>query len=119
VADKMHMDVDELKQALAILNLIPHDLHAPDKGGVPVDELSSVQHLPDDLKGFGANGGTASSWIATCVTDLYTYINKLVGDMQTTCGGIGTLMDNSIKAYTGEDTNSKNTITQSGPDSKG
>jgi hypothetical protein len=114
VGEKMTMDVEQLKEALKILNNVPHDLHAPVGAGKPVDDLSHVQHLPDDLKGFGANGGTASSWIANCVSDLYTYINQLVTDLQTQCGQIGTLMDNSIKAYTGRDTDSKRTVTDAG-----
>jgi hypothetical protein len=114
MAKAITMDVDKLKEALAILNRIPHDLHAPQGGGKPVDDLSQVQHLPDDLKGFGVNGGSASSWISQCVTDLYTYINTLVSDLEAQCGSIGTLMDNSIKAYTGGDADSSTAVNDAG-----
>lgn len=111
----MTMDVGPMKTALDILNHIPSGLHGPTGSGAkPVDDLKNVSDLPNDLKGFGVNGGTAANWIAQCVNDLYGYINQLVTDLQTQCGSIGTLMSNSINAYTGSDTTSTTDVNDAG-----
>src|SRR4051794_30103853 len=101
----MSMDADQLKKALEILQNIPHDLHG-DRGHTPIEDLRTTHSLPDDLRGFAVNSGSAASWIANCCTDLQGYIGQLVTQLESACSAIGGQMDNSITAYTGSDSDS-------------
>ena len=92
----------------------------PRRGGAPtIDPMSlpvasGVVDRFDDLKGFGANGGSASSWIANCCSDLQGYIGELVSQLEAACSSIGTQMDNSIKSYTGADSDNSNDVNNAG-----
>ena len=113
MGSSMSMDPDQLKQALAKLQAIPHTLNG-DRSSTPVADLDDVRSLPNDLKGFGVNGGSASSWIAECCSNLQGFITELVTALQGACTEIGGQMDNSIKAYQGGDTDSSGTVKQAG-----
>lgn len=113
MGSSMSMDPDQLKQALATLQAIPHTLNG-DRSSTPIADLQDVISLPDDLRGFAVNGGSASSWIAECCTNLQTFITQLVTDVQGACADIGTQMDNSINAYQGGDTDSSGTVKNAG-----
>jgi hypothetical protein len=112
MAEKIHMDVDEMKDALKILNQIPSDLE-PGNGG-SVGDLKDCLHIIDALKGFGGNGGNADSWISGRTTDLYNEINTHVQELKTACQEIGRLMQSSIDNYHGTDTDTSKTVQHSG-----
>ena len=113
MGSSMSMDPDQLKQALEKLQNIPHTLNG-DRSSTPIADLDNVRSLPDDLKGFAVNGGSASSWIAQCTSQLQTFITELVTALQGACTDIGTQMDNSIKAYKGGDADSSSTVNDAG-----
>ena len=113
MGSSMSMDPEQLKQALETLKNIPHTLNG-DRSSTPIADLQDVTSLPDDLRGFAVNGGSASSWISECCTHLQSYITELITALQSACTEIGGQMDNSIKAYQGGDSDSSSTVNDAG-----
>jgi hypothetical protein len=112
MATKIHMDVDQLREALRILNQIPSDLEPG--GGASVSDLKDCVHINEALQGFGGNGGNADSWISSRATDLYNEINQHVSELKAACQQIGSMLDASIRNYSGTDNATSSEVQRSG-----
>lgn len=108
----IHMDVDQLKKALEILNNIPADLEPG--GNASISDLKECSQIGVYLAGFG-NGGNANSWIASHATELYQEITTHVEELKAACNQIGARLQSSIDTYTGTDSSTSTTVRQSDP----